>query len=353
MFSLIMDVVLTRDDRADLEAMIRSTSAPSGLVRRARCVVFLADGLSYSAICQRLTVTDRFISRWKRRFLDGGVLALVDAPRAGRQNHRIAPAKIAKVLDLTLRHAPPKPLTHWTSRALAQKVGVSEGTVRAIWRREGLKPHLVASYMASPDPAFETKAADILGLYLDPPKHAVIFCVDEKTAIQALDRAQPVLPMGPGRVERHSFEYVRHGTLSLFAAFEVTTGAVVGQPSTRHGTVDFLRFLDVLVAPYPATKDIHVILDNLSAHKAPAVVEWRAAHPNVHFHFTPTYSSWLNQVELWFAKISRDMIRRGIFTSIKDLERKLLQYIKLYNKTCKPFRWTYDDPTRRIRAINN
>jgi transposase len=353
MFSLIMELTLTASDRGDLDAIVRATSSPSGLVRRARCILLLADGLSYSAICDRLIVTDRFISRWKRRFVAGGVLALVDAPRAGRQDHRISPAKIAKVLHLTLHEPPPKPLTHWTSRLMARKVGISEGTVRAIWRREGLKPHRVESYMASPDPAFETKAADIIGLYVAPPKHAAVFCVDEKTAIQALDRAQPVLPMGPGRVERHSFEYVRHGTLSLFAAFDVKTGHVVGQPSARHGTADFLRFLNTLVAPYRATKEIHVVLDNLSAHKAPAVVAWRAAHPNVHFHFTPTYSSWLNQVELWFAKISRDMIRRGIFTSVKDLERKLVQYIKLYNKTCKPFRWTYDDPSRRIRAINN
>jgi transposase len=236
---------------------------------------------------------------------------------------------------------------------MAVKVGISEGSVRAIWRREGLKPHLVESYMASPDPEFEDKAAEIIGLYLDPPDHAVVFCVDEKTAIQALDRAQPVLPMGPGRVERHSFEYIRHGTLSLFAAFEVKSGQVTGQPSARHSTVDFIRFLDTLIAPYRATKEIHVVLDNLSAHKTPAVAAWRAAHPNVRFHFTPTYSSWLNQVELWFAKISRDMIRRGIFTSVTDLERKLLRYIKLYNKTCKPFRWTYADPSRRIRAINN
>ena len=234
---------------------------------------------------------------------------------------------------------------------MAAKVGVSDGTVRTLWRREGLQPHLVASYMASPDPHFEQKAADIIGLYLDPPKHAAVFCVDEKTAIQALDRAQPVLPMGPGRVERQSFEYIRHGTLSLFAAFEITTGRVAGQPSARHTSGEFLRFLDELVGAYRRTKEIHIILDNHSAHKTPAVAEWRVAHPNVQFHFTPTYSSWLNQVELWFAKISREMIRRGVFTSVPDLAKKLLQYIKLYNKTCRPFHWTYADPTRRIPAI--
>jgi transposase len=351
MFSLAMELTLTAADRADLSALVRATSSPAGLVRRTRCILLLAEGKPYSTICALLSVTDAFISRWKRRYLDGGILALVDAPRRGRQDHRVSPAKIAKVLHLTLNERPPEPLTHWTTRRMAAKVGVSEGTIRTIWRREGLKPHLVRSYMASPDPAFEAKATEILGLYLDPPEHAAVFCVDEKTAIQALDRAQPVLPMGPGRVERHSFEYVRHGTLSLFAAFEVTTGQVTGQPSARHASVDFLRFLDTLIAPYRPTKEIHVILDNLSAHKTAAVAAWRAAHPNVQFHFTPTYSSWLNQVELWFAKISREMLRRGVFTSVADLEKKLLRYIKLYNKTCRPFHWTYNDPTRRIPAI--
>jgi transposase len=351
MFSLAMELTLTDADRADLHAIVRATTSPAGLARRARCILLLAEGLSYSAICMRLRVTDRFIARWKGRFVEGGLLALADAPRSGRQSHRVPPATIAKVLHLTLNTTPPAPLTHWTTRLMAAKVGVSEGTIRTLWRREGLKPHLVRSYMASPDPDFETKATEIIGLYLDPPAHAAVFCIDEKTAIQALDRAQPVLPLGPGRVERHSFEYVRHGTLSLFAAFEVTTGRVTGEPRARHASVDFLAFLDTVIAPFPPTKEIHLILDNLSAHKTGAVAAWRAAHPNVRFHFTPTYSSWLNQVELWFAKISREMIWRGVFTSVRDLEKKLVQYIRRYNKTCRPFNWTYNDPTHRIPAI--
>jgi transposase len=351
MFADVMELTLTASDREELQRLVRATSTPAGVARRARCILLLADGLSYSAVAEVLDARDRFIAWWKRRYAEGGLLALLDAPRSGRQDHRIAPAKQARILHLTLNEAPPQPLTHWTSRAMAARVGVSDRTVRVIWRREGLQPHLVASYMASPDPDFERKAADIIGLYLDPPKHAAVFCVDEKTAIQALDRAQPVLPMGPGRVERRSFEYVRHGTLSLFAAFEVTTGRVTGQPSARHASADFLRFLDALVGPYHPTKAIHIILDNHSAHKTPAVAAGRAAHPNVHFHFTPTYSSWLNQVELWFAKISREMIRRGVFTSVRDLAKKLLQYIKLYNKSCRPFQWTYADPTHRIPAI--
>ena len=192
MFSLAMELTLTAADRADLHAIVRATSSPAGLARRARCILLVADGRSYSTICTMLAVTDRFISRWKRRYTAGGILALADAPRRGRQDHRVSPAKIAKVLHLTVNEKPPEPLTHWTTRRMAARVGVSEGSIRTIWRREGLKPHLMRSYMASPDPDFEAKATDILGLYLDPPAHAAIFCLDEKTAIQALDRAQPV-----------------------------------------------------------------------------------------------------------------------------------------------------------------
>lgn len=353
MFSLAMELELTDAERSDLQAIVRGTSSPAGLTRRARCILLLGDGLSYSAICATLDVTDRFIARWKRRYLEGGILALADAPRSGRQDHRVSPALVAKVLHLTINEKPPSPLTHWTSRQMADIVGISEATVRRIWSAEGLQPHRVRSYMASPDPDFESKAADIIGLYIRPPANAAVFSLDEKTAIQALDRAQPVLPLGPGRVERHGFEYVRHGTLSLFAAFEVTTGRVIGQPSARHTSAEFIRFLDRLVSRYRPTKEIHIVLDNLSAHKSAAVEAWRANHTNVHFHFTPTYSSWLNQVELWFAKISRDMIRRGIFTSVADLEHKLMEYIKLYNKTHRPFKWTYTDPSHRIRAIKN
>ena len=222
-----------------------------------------------------------------------------------------------------------------------------------VWQRAGLQPHRLERYVVSTDPAFETKAADIIGLYLDPPQHAVVLSVDEKTAIQALDRLDPVLPLSPGRAERHGFEYYRHGTLSLYAALDVATGHVAGMPAERHRSVDFLRFMDRLVSDYGPTQELHVILDNLSAHKTTAVAAWLAAHPQVHFHFTPTYSSWLNQVELWFAKIERDLIARGIFTSVPDLRKQLLQYITLHNKTAHPFKWTYTNPKHRVRAIKN
>ena len=203
--------------------------------------------------------------------------------------------------------------------------------------------------MRSNDPNFEQKAADIIGLYLKPPEHAVVFCVDEKTAIQALDRRDPVLPMSPGRAERHGFEYVRNGTLSLYAALETKTGAVIGKTAERHTSDEFVAFLGQIVASQPKDKEIHVIADNLSAHKTAKVKTFLEANPTVSIHYTPTYSSWLNQVELWFSRIERDLIARGIFTSTKNLTQEIMRYIRHYNKEAKPFRWSYADPTRRIR----
>jgi transposase len=353
MFTSPMELTLTATDREDLERLVRATTTPAGIARRARCVLLLADGHSYSAVCATLGVTDRFVARWKRRFAHGGVLALADEPRPGRQDHRLSAAIEARILRITREERPPAPLTHWTSRRLAARVGVSNWSVLQVWRRAGVKPHRLERYVATTDPEFEAKAADVIGLYLDPPEHAVVLCVDEKTAIQALDRLDPVLPLSPGRAERHGFEYYRHGTLSLYAALEVATGRVAGMPAARHTSADFLQFMDQVVAGYRRRQELHVILDNLSAHKTKAVQAWQAAHPHVHFHFTPTYSSWLNQVELWFAKIERDLIARGIFTSVPDLRKKLRQYITLHNKTAHPFHWIYDNPKRRVRAIRN
>ena len=214
-----------------------------------------------------------------------------------------------------------------------------------------IKPHRLVRYMASNDPEFEQKAADIIGLYLNPPQHAAVFCVDEKTAIQALDRLDPVLPLSPGRAERHGFEYYRHGTLSLYAALDVKTGRVEGKTARRHTSADFIDFLADVIGKAKWAREIHIVLDNLSAHKTKAVEDFLQEHPKVRFHFTPTYSSWLNQVELWFAKIQRDVIARGVFTSVADLARKLRKYIRAYAKSAKPFRWTYTDPTRRIKPV--
>ncbi len=311
-------------------------------------ILALADGQTYAEIRETLGVTDAFIARWKQRVVAGGLDALGDRPRSGRPD-RLDPRVEAKILART-QQAPPAPLTHWTTRRMAALVGVSHVTVHRVWQRAGLQPHRLERYLTSDDPDFETKAADVIGLYLHPPRNAVVFSVDEKSHIQALDRLDPVLPLSPGRAERHGFEYKRNGTLSLYAALDVGTGHVEGMTAARHTSAEFLRFLDRLVATQPKRRAIHIIADNLSAHKTKSVAAWLAANPRVQIHYTPTYSSWLNQVELWFAKIERDMIARGIFTSTADLRRKLMQYIRLHNKTCQPIQWSYSNPKHRITA---
>jgi len=247
------------------------------------------------------------------------------------------------------------PFSTWSLSKLAEFL-VAEGVVddisheglRVLLREEGVSFQVIKTFKASNDPDFETKAAEIIGLYLHPPQHAAVFCVDEKTAIQALDRKDPVLPLSPGRAERHGFEYFRHGTLSLYAAFNTKTGEVLGKTAARHTSAEFVAFLTDIVANQPRGKEIHVIADNLSAHKSQPVKDFLDAHRKVHLHFTPTYSSWLNQVELWFSKIERDVIARGVFTSVPDLKRKLMRYIRQYNKVPKTVKWKYFDPSRRI-----
>src|SRR6058998_3458689 len=350
MFTSAQPLVLSPSERTELETMAHSRTLHAALVQRAQLILALADGTAYAALRTRFAVSDPTIARWRQRFVTQRVAGLRDRPRDGRGD-RLAPAVEAKILALT-QQPPPKPYTHWTTRRLAARLRLSHMTVHRVWQRAGLKPHRLERYVASPDPDFERKAADIIGLYLNPPTHAAVFCVDEKTAIQALDRRDPILPLSPGRAERHGFEYVRHGTLSLYAALEVGTGHVEGMPAERHTSAEFLRFLDQLLRTYPPRQEIHVILDNFSAHKTKAVAAWRAAHPQVHFHFTPTYSSWLNQVELWFAKIERDLLARGIFTSVADLARKIRRYIRRYNTAPKPIRWSYRNPAHRIGSTS-
>lgn len=344
-------VELSSADRAELERRSRSQRARADEARRARMMLMLADGLPYTAIEAALGCSSATVALWKQRFVEDG-LAGLGARHQGTRPTVLTPALEARILTWT-RRPPPNGATHWSTRLLARKLGVSHTLIAKAWQRAGLKPHRLERYMRSTDPDFETKAADIIGLYLDPPAHAAVFCVDEKTAIQALDRRDPVLPMSPGRAERHGFEYVRHGTLSLYAALETRTGAVLGKTAARHTSREFVAFLADLLDSQPKRRAIHVIADNLSAHKTPQVQAFLAANPRVTMHYTPTYSSWLNQVELWFAKIERDVIARGIFTSVTDLARKLRRYIRQYNRTATPFRWSYADPTRRIRALSN
>src|SRR5438067_12677519 len=284
-------------------------------------------------------------------FESGGLSALY--PRLpDRSPSKNATKLEAKILARTQRK-PADGSTHWSTRRLASEMGIDHMRVARVWKRARLQPHRVEHYMLSDDPEFETKAADVIGLYVNPPQHAAVFCVDEKTAIQALDRLDPVLPLSPGRAERHGFEYCRHGTLSLYAAFNTKDGSVLGKTAARHTSAEFVAFLADIVAHQPKSKEIHVICDNLSAHKTARVKQFLADHSKVCLHYTPTYSSWLNQVELWFAKIERDVITRGIFTSVTDLKRKLMHYIRQYNKTPKPVKWTYRNPNNRITTDSN
>jgi transposase len=339
---------LTASEHTELRDRLRSRTLPAEDVRRARLILLLAQGKSYLAIRQVLSCNPNYVSRWKGRF-EAERLAGLYSHHAGRAVEKRTPALEARILEWT-RRSVPDGSTHWSSRKLAEQLGISHMMVARVWRRAGLKPHRIERYMASDDPDFELKAADIIGLYVKPPQHAAVFCVDEKTAIQALDRLDPVLPLSPGRLERHGFEYYRHGTLSLYAALNTRNGEVVGKTAARHTSQEFVAFLADVVANQPRGKEIHLIADNLSAHKTMRVEQFLAAHPKLHLHYTPTYSSWLNQVENWFAKIERDVIARGIFTSVTDLARKLMRYIRHYNRAPKPIKWTYRDPHHRISA---
>jgi len=340
------DIALSRSERRELEGRVRSRKLRADDARRARLILLLADGWSYSEIQEALGCAARFVACWKERFLEEGLAGLYSRHR-GRTAEKCTPRLEARILDWT-RKSPPDGSTHWTTRKLAKHLGTSHMMVARVWKRAGLKPHRIERYMASNDPDFERKAADVIGLYVNPPQHAAVFSLDEKTAIQALDRKDPVLPLSPGRAERHGFEYFRHGTLSLFAALNTRTGEVIGKPVARHTTEEFVAFLSELVASQPRRKEIHIILDNLSTHKAKRVQQFLADHPNVNLHFTPTYSSWLNQIELWFSKIQRDLIARGVFTSVKDLARKLKRYISKYNDNPKPIKWSYTDTRHRV-----
>ena len=337
---------LSNQERVALEALSRSRRGRADEARRARILLLLADGYSYTAICARVDCTAQTIATWKARYQAHGIGGLRGRHRGSKARVLTAPVE-ARILSWT-RKPPTDGTTHWSTRRLGERLGLPHTIVARAWKRAGLQPHRLERYLRSTDPDFEQKAAEIIGLYLDPPQHAAIFCIDEKTAIQALDRRDPILPLSPGRAERHGFEYVRHGTLSLYAALETQSGLVLGKTAARHTSDEFVAFLEQIVSSQPRNREIHVIADNLSAHKTTKVTAFLAAHPNVQLHYTPTYASWLNQVELWFAKVKRDLLARGIFTSVTDLARKLRRFITKYNERAKPVRWAYADPARRI-----
>jgi len=340
---------VTEQQKRELTGIAQSRSLPAGYVFRAKLILLLEEGRSFSSIRERLDTTTPTIIRWKQRFLEAGVNGL-DTSHPGQKPYKLTPSLRARILGAT-RKKPNDGSTHWSCRKLAAELGISKDLVHRVWQEAGVKPHRLERYMASNDPDFETKAADIIGLYMNPPQHAAVFCVDEKTAIQALDRLDPVLPLSAGRADRHGFEYYRHGTLSLYAALDTKSGRVHGKTAARHTSQEFVAFLKQVVAQCAHGQEIHIILDNLSAHKTKLVQTFLAEHPHVYFHFTPTYSSWLNQVEIWFARVEREVIARGIFTSVPDLARKLRRYIQAYSAHAKPFHWKYSDPTRHIGNV--
>jgi transposase len=339
-------ISLSKAERMELSQRATSQAGRADDARRARLILLLEAGETWAQIREKLSCNDAFIDRWSKRFLAERLAGLFSR-HAGQEASTLTPELEACILEWTIKRKP-RAATHWSTRKLADQLGVSHMMIARVWRKHSLKPQRLDGYMTSDDPDFEKKAADIIALYLHPPQHAAVFCVDEKTAIQALDRLDPVLPLSPGRAERHGFEYYRHGTLSLYAAFNTKTGEVLGKTAARHTSAEFVAFLTDIVVNQPRGKEIHVIADNLSAHKTGQVKEFLEVHPKVHLHFTPTYSSWLNQVELWFSKIERDVIARGVFTSVPDLKRKLMRYIREYNKEPRTVKWKYFDPTRRI-----
>src|ERR1700684_71155 len=316
-------IVLSKMEEAELTQRATSQSGRADEARRARLILLLDSGHTWAAIRDKLDCTDSFIDRWSKRFLSER-LAGRFSRHAGQLPTTLTPAVEARILEWSVKRKPVDS-THWSTRKLGAQLGMSHMMVARVWRKHARRPHRLEGYMASNDPEFETKAAEIIGLYLHPPQHAAVFCVDEKTAIQALDRKDPVLPLSPGRAERHGFEYYRHGTLSLYAALNVKTGKVEGKTAKRHASSDFIAFLTELIGKAKWAREIHIVLDNLSAHKTQAVVEFLEQHPKVRFHFTPTYSSWLNQVEIWFAKMQRDVVSRGGFTPGGVLRRQLLR----------------------------
>jgi transposase len=341
-------VVLSDDERRTLENWVRRRSTAQGLALRARIVLACADGGNNVAVAARLRVHRKTVARWRGRFLEKRLDGLTDDPRPGTPRS-ITDAQVEDVVVRTLEEVP-EGATHWSKRELARKAGISATSVQRIWRVFGLQPWRTETFKVSPDPLLIDKIRDVVGLYLNPPQNAVVFSVDEKPQIQALERTAPVLPMLPGVPERRSFDYERHGTTDLFAALDIATGKVIGKLSAQHAAIDFRDFLDQIDRAVEPGLEVHVICDNLSAHKAPAVHRWLLAHPRFVLHFTPTYSSWINQVERWFAEIQRRCLDRGVFCSLEELTIALQEWIKLWNDSARPFKWT-KTPDQIIDAI--
>ena len=328
---------LTDHERSELEALTRRRKTAQALALRARIVLLCADGLTGDAVAKTVEATPQTVSKWRRRFAERRLDGLHDEPRPGGPR-TISDAAVEAVVVRTLE-SKPDTATHWSSREMARRTGVSPSSVQRIWRAFGLQPHRVETFKLSADPLFIDKVRDVVGLYLDPPEHALVLCVDEKSQIQALDRSQPILPLMPGTPERRTHDYKRHGVTSLFAALDAATGDVIGKCYKRHRAVEFRNFRREIEKTVPTDLDIHLVMDNYATHKTPAVREWLARRPRWHVHFTPTGASWLNMVERFFAEITEREIRRGAHRSVKDLEAAVMAYIDKRNQDPKPFKW--------------
>jgi transposase len=336
-----VEVRISPGDQERLEAIVSSRNSPQKHVWRARIVLLSADGIGTMEIQRRTGRAKPTIWRWQRRFMEAGVEGLLrDATRPSRKAP-LAPAKVEQIVEMTLA-GPPGEVTHWTGRMMAKAAAVSHRSVQRIWAAHGLKPHLIRTFKLSKDPQFAAKVHDIVGLYLDPPEHALVLSVDEKSQIQALGRTQPGLPMTRGRCETMTHDYKRHGTTTLFAALNVLDGTVIGQCMNRHRHKEFIRFLNQINRKTSPELDLHLIVDNYATHKHPKVRSWLARHPRFHFHFTPTSASWLNAVEGFFAKLTSKRLKRGVFSGIVDLQAAINRFLVEANKCPKPFVWTAD-----------
>ena len=331
-------IKLTDDERAALESYATRRKTAQALAMRARIVLRCAEGDHDGIVAGELRVTRGMVGRWRRRFAERRLAGLHDEPRPGAPRS-ISDADVERVVVTTLETTP-KGATHWSTREMARHMGISHATVGRIWRAFGLAPHRSEKFTLSNDPLFVEKVRDIVGLSLNPPERAVVLCVDEKSQVQALNRSQPLLPMLPGRVEKRTHTYVRHGTTALFAALDVATGKVIGRCRRRHRAEEFLKFLREVEGNVPPDLDVHVVLDNLSTHKTPAVQRWFSRNPRFHVHFTPTYSSWLNQIERWFGMLEQRQLKRGSHRSTAELESAIYEFIEAHNASPEAFVWT-------------
>jgi transposase len=332
-----VEVVLSEEDRAELERWARRPKSSQAFALRCRIVLAAADGESGRAIAARLGCSEATVSKWRGRFARRGFDGLHDEPRPGKPRS-IGDDQIEQVIVKTLEGQPPN-ATHWSTRSMAQATGMSQSAISRIWRAFGLKPHQTEAFKLSPDPRFIDKVRDVVGLYLNPPEAAVVLCVDEKAQIQALDRSAPILPLMPGVPERRTHDYVRNGTTNLYAALDVASGNVIADMTARHRAEEFRRFLNLIDSSVPEHLDVHVVLDNSSTHKTPLIQRWLVRHPRFTLHFTPTYSSWLNLVERWFAELTDKWIKRGAHRSVKDLVASIRTWITNWNENPKPYVW--------------